>query len=189
MNIRWRYFIPESSANGPGKRCVIWFQGCSIGCEGCCNPDLQDPKGGRSDPVETVFEKIRLVVKNVDGITISGGEPFQQPEALCELVRMIKAETTLSVLVFSGYQKEKILSDPKRNRCLPWIDAILYGPYIQSDPPALERFCASGNQGLWLLSDRFQAEDFSDLPVLEFLIGEKGELIQSGLYGINFIEK
>ena len=109
MNIRWRYFIPESSANGPGKRCVIWFQGCSIGCEGCCNPDLQDPKGGRSDPVETVFEKIRSVAKNVDGITISGGEPFQQPEALCELVRMIKAETTLSVFVFSGYQKEKIL--------------------------------------------------------------------------------
>ena len=72
---------------------------------------------------------------------------------------------------------------------LPWIDAILYGPYIHSNPPALERFCASGNQGLWLLSDRFQAEDFSDLPVLEFLIGEKGELIQSGLYGINFIEK
>lgn len=189
MNIRWRYFIPESSANGPGKRCVIWFQGCTIGCEGCSNPDLQNPKGGRLDSVDTVFKRIRSVAKNTDGVTISGGEPFQQPAALYELVRKIKTETALSVFVFSGYQKEKIRSDPLRNRCLPWIDVILYGPYMQSAPPALERFCASENQGLWLLSDRYKAEDFSGLPVLEFLIGERGELIQSGLYGINFTEK
>ncbi len=189
MDIRWRYFIPESSANGPGNRCVIWLQGCSLGCEGCCNPDLQSQEGGRLDSVDTVFKMIRSAAKNTDGVTISGGEPFQQPAALYELLRKIKTETTLSVFVFSGYQKEKIQSDPLRNRCLPWIDVILYGPYIPSAPPAWGRFCASENQGLWFLSDRYTEQDFCNLPILEFLIGEKGELIQSGLHGINLIEK
>lgn len=180
MNLHWRYFLPKSSANGPGNRCVLWLQGCSIGCEGCCNPALQNSNEGNWNSVRSIFIKIEAAAESVDGITISGGEPFQQADALYDLLLKINRRTSLSVLVYSGYEKETLLSEPQYRKCLHLIDAVICGPYKSHLLARDGQFCSSENQQVWLLSDRFEMKQFSNLPLLEFFINENGEMIQSG---------
>ncbi len=180
MNLRWHYFLPQSIANGPGKRSVLWLQGCALGCPGCCNPGLQPLSGGKLASVDSIFEMIRHAAPLVDGITISGGEPFLQAEALFLLLQRLRTETDLSVFVYSGYTREFLSANPETSRCLPLIDAILCGPYLQQLETPAGDFRPSENQQLWLLSDRFTTEDFSNLPMFEFFIAENGDLIQTG---------
>ncbi len=70
-----------------GVRAVIWFQGCTIGCPGCFNPETHSPGGGRETEVEELVGKIVGLGGSIDGVSISGGEPFQQPEGLLALVK------------------------------------------------------------------------------------------------------
>ena len=71
---------PDSIVDGDGIRTVIWFQGCSHNCEGCHNPQSHDFNGGFSVELEDIFKEIDKL-KYQNGITLSGGDPFFQPEA------------------------------------------------------------------------------------------------------------
>ena len=181
MEIRIHEFLRGSRANGPGIRNVVWFQGCTIGCPGCFNPQTHAPDGGTVFSTEAVCSHLLDPGAPCDGITISGGEPFQQPEGLLELLQMLKAQHTPPVLVFSGYSFEIIQKTPAYSGCLPYIDALICGPYRADTPPVYTRFCSSGNQELIIRSDRFKPEDFSDLPLQEWIIGSDGITAVSGI--------
>ena len=85
MRVRLHAVELASRANGPGLRSVVWFQGCTLGCSGCFNPGTHDSGGGYDTEVESLAEQL-LSAPNIEGISISGGEPFQQPDALADLV-------------------------------------------------------------------------------------------------------
>ena len=72
--------LRRSAVNGPGERAVIWLQGCDLGCRGCWNPYSHAFDRGRDRPVEEVGEWI-LSCAGIEGVTVSGGEPFQQARA------------------------------------------------------------------------------------------------------------
>src|SRR5437899_9265361 len=80
--------IPASRANGPGLRAVLFFQGCTLGCEKCFNPATHLFQG-----VEIASEKVVEVLVHphrehiLEGITFSGGEPMQQADSLLALIR------------------------------------------------------------------------------------------------------
>jgi anaerobic ribonucleoside-triphosphate reductase activating protein len=74
---------------GPGVRAGLWTQGCTIGCAGCLSRDTWDPDSRAAVPVSAVLGWLASLPGPVDGVTISGGEPFQQPEALAALLRGI----------------------------------------------------------------------------------------------------
>ena len=99
--------IRESIVDGPGIRFVVFCQGCPHRCEGCHNPQTHDFDGGNMCSVERILEEIK---KNplLKGVTFSGGEPFSQPEALCELADGI-LEMGLDIIVYSGYTFEELL--------------------------------------------------------------------------------
>ena len=95
------------TALGPGQRLGIWFQGCSIRCPGCISADTwADSK--RPTTVGEVLASLLPKLKEIDGFTISGGEPFDQPEALESLLRGLRSSTSADILVFSGHKLEDL---------------------------------------------------------------------------------
>src|SRR6266545_7596698 len=94
--------MARSRANGPGTRFAIWFQGCSLGCPGCFNPATHPAAAGQRVRVGELVDRVLAERHAIEGVTVSGGEPFEQPEALLALAQSLRPHG-LSVLVFSGF--------------------------------------------------------------------------------------
>jgi anaerobic ribonucleoside-triphosphate reductase activating protein len=121
---------------GPGKRIGIWVCGCRRRCPDCANPELWALDEKRQIDMETLFSMLAAIWQKhpVDGVTISGGEPFLQTEELDQLVAFLRRETD-DILLFTGYrkatlQKRKRLREPTR-RILETVAVLVDGPYIR----------------------------------------------------------
>jgi anaerobic ribonucleoside-triphosphate reductase activating protein len=115
---------------GKGKRIGIWVQGCTLACPGCLNRTLWNPKGGQSLPVIDLFNWLLDISDDYDGITISGGEPFQQYEPFIVFLHLIKTRTRLQVHCFSGYTFEELLELYPDRLFLRYIDTLVDGRYL-----------------------------------------------------------
>jgi anaerobic ribonucleoside-triphosphate reductase activating protein len=111
---------------GPGRRIGVWFQGCSIRCAGCISADTW-PSGHGLTTVDAVLQALASWVPAAEGITISGGEPFDQPEALRELLTALRSETETDIFVYSGYPFESLRDWLASTPGL--IDALMTDPY------------------------------------------------------------
>lgn len=133
---------------GPGRRLGIWLQGCSIRCPGCISVDTW-PEGRGVTTVAQIMDALRRWLAEADGITISGGEPFDQPEGLRDLLRSLREQTPVSVLVYSGHPFERIAAWLQRNPGL--VDGLMSEPFeaSRSQTRALR---GSDNQHLHLLT-------------------------------------
>jgi anaerobic ribonucleoside-triphosphate reductase activating protein len=105
---------------------AIWLQGCSIRCRGCISSDTWAPDRGITT-VEEVFKLIRNWLKLADGVTVSGGEPFDQIDALRELLMNIRRAHRGDILVYSGYSFESLQEKLKSFDGL--IDALIADPF------------------------------------------------------------
>lgn len=133
---------------GPGNRIGIWFQGCSIRCPGCVSVDTW-ATGKGSVPIDEIISTISAWFHEADGITISGGEPFDQKEALKTLLSKIREHTDVDILVYSGHAFEKIASDVEKLDGL--IDALITDPYQEKTSQTLA-LRGSDNQRLHCLT-------------------------------------
>lgn len=140
---------------GPGKRLVIWVRGCQRRCAGCLSPELWAP--GEARPVEEIAEELREYVQQADGLTISGGEPFDQCDGLAALIDQLRQETDLEVLIYSGYQYEELLERPSCQVLLTRTDILIDGPFMETAANTLQ-WRGSDNQRVWLLSPRAQQD-------------------------------
>ena len=115
---------------GPGKRIALWVVGCNHRCKGCSNPELWKPNGQQPvSPKELFFAIAQIVKENqIDGVTITGGEPFDQEEELLELVRYLRIITS-DILVFSGYCHEELLARFNAVAIMEHIAVLVDGPY------------------------------------------------------------
>ena len=111
---------------GFGRRVGIWFQGCSIRCPGCISPDTWDPAPGQTTVDET-NAAIAPWLSSADGVTISGGEPFDQPAALQALLVALRPRINGDVLVFTGYELAAVSSS--LDRFADTIDTLITGPF------------------------------------------------------------
>jgi anaerobic ribonucleoside-triphosphate reductase activating protein len=171
MKIRLHAVVPASRANGPGLRAVVWFQGCTLSCPGCFNPTTHELNGGYEAEVEALAEEI-LAFRNIEGVSISGGEPFQQPEALAELVQRLR-QTSLNILIFSGYTLKRIQTMPLGPAILAGIDVLVAGLYVREQHSG-QGLLGSTNQRLYLLTSRYQPSDFTKLPRSEVILHRDG---------------
>jgi len=178
MRIRLHAIELASRANGPGLRAVVWLQGCTLGCAGCFNPGTHDAELGYDTSSEDIAAAL-LGAPDVEGISISGGEPFQQPEALLALVRRVR-ETPLSVLVFSGYTLEAIRATPLGTQILSCVDVLIAGRYAESKRMG-QSLIGSANQRLHLLTARYTPADFGGIPASEVILHRDGSVTLSGI--------
>lgn len=125
---------PDSIVDGEGIRTVLWTQGCSHNCEGCHNPMTHDFNGGFLKDVEELKKEISLLEMQ-DGITLSGGDPFFQVDAVYEIVKYCE-EIGLNVWCYTGFTFEKLLEmslkNPKILSLLNKIDVLVDGKFILS---------------------------------------------------------
>src|SRR6516162_3714972 len=135
--LRIHRFVPRSLANGPGVRAVVWVQGCSLGCPGCFNPETHAFHDDRLVAVDELVAQVCDLGERIEGVTISGGEPLQQRPALLAFLRRLRAETGLSVLVFTGFTWDEVQRLPDATELLACIDVLIAGRYDESQRVAL----------------------------------------------------
>lgn len=165
---------PRSRANGPGARFVVWFQGCTLGCPGCFNPATHGD-GPESD-VGEVIAQLRAA-RDIEGLSLSGGEPFQQPEAALALLEAAR-ELGLSTLAFSGYTLEEAMAIAPA--VVANLDVLIDGRYVAGERLATG-LRGSANQRIQLLTSRYTLADVEATPVAEIRIGKTGEVVLTGV--------
>lgn len=111
---------------GPGRRLGIWLQGCSIRCPGCISADTWGP-GRQTIAVDDLLDDVAHWLDEAEGITISGGEPFDQWPALQCLLQALRRRGVRDILVYSGYEYEALAARLAQASGL--IDALISGPY------------------------------------------------------------
>jgi anaerobic ribonucleoside-triphosphate reductase activating protein len=178
-DVRIHAFEPRSRANGPGARFVVWFQGCTLGCPGCFNPTTHDAAGGRRVPLDELIGELARARPGIEGLSLSGGEPLQQPDAARALLDAARA-LGLSTLAFSGYAIDEIRGLPGGPDVLARLDVLIDGRYVARDRLATG-LRGSANQQIQLLTGRYARADVEATPVAEIRIGPTGEVVLTGV--------
>ena len=141
---------------GPYKRSVIWVSGCCFDCEGCIAQNFRHREGN----VTTVKEMGEWLIgaKGVEGITLSGGEPFLQAGPLSRMLSYVKKERDFGVIVYSGFTYRQLLeraaSNPETGEFLKMADILIDGQY-RKDLDDNRPYVGSSNQKIILLTDRY----------------------------------
>ena len=162
LHARVAHRVSCTLAEGPGKRYALWFQGCPLRCEGCCNPHFLSFQGGNPIPLMTLRDEIRRAQDEslIEGITLLGGEPTAQAEVAGNLLQYSQ-ELGLNSLVFTGLTLEELQARklPALDHLLAHTDWLVDGPYDHPRPDTIRRFIGSTNQRILTLSHRVQSDD------------------------------
>ncbi len=169
--------VLDTDLEGPGRRCAVWVAGCRIRCEGCCNPHFfeRDPKQA-NDPEEYALTLLERISSDIEGISILGGEPLDQPQALEAFLKTLARHSSLNVMVYSGYSLAHIQNCPEKQGVLEFVDILVDGPYVHKLKETTRRFVGSSNQRIHFLSTRIRADhpDFQKPNYAEFRLGKEG---------------
>lgn len=168
--------LTRSRANGPGARFVAWFQGCTLGCAGCFNPDTHAPTGPVVDLADVIAALDRA---DVDGLTLSGGEPMQQAPAALELL-LTARRLGLSTLMFSGYTRAELERQALGAAVLAHLDVLIDGRY-RADLRAGLDLRGSSNQQVHLLTARYREAEVAATPEAEIRIAADGSVVLTGV--------
>lgn len=137
---------PESIVDGPGFRFVVFVQGCSHHCKGCHNPQSHDPAAGRDVSVGEMFDEIS---KNpyLRGVTLSGGEPFEQVDAMLALGKLVR-DAGYDLMSYTGYTYEQLKErqDPATDELLGLLDILVDGPFVEAQRNLTLVYRGSENQ-------------------------------------------
>lgn len=161
---------------GPGKRIGIWVCGCPHHCDGCANPELWEFRDDKKISIDHLLQLVEQISESnqVDGFTITGGEPFYQPKELTVLLKALK-QWSSDILVFSGYYKEQI----EEFSTLEDVAVLVDGPYVKERNHGLT-LRGSDNQRIFVLNEQYK-ETYQ-----EYLSSEKSK-IQNFLDGNSVI--
>jgi anaerobic ribonucleoside-triphosphate reductase activating protein len=181
-SVPWRIHavLPRSRANGPGLRYVIWSQGCTLGCAGCFNPQTHSPGGPGLVRQAGEMADAVLAEPGIEGVTLSGGEPLEQPAAVAAFCRRVRARSGLSIVVLTGFTRAEIERAPGRMAAVGDADMVIAGRYNA------RRHLGSGLRGsankvYWARTSRYRAGDFAAGPDVELIVAPDGSVTVTGL--------
>ena len=160
---------PRTRTNGPGWRAAVWVQGCTLRCPGCFNPETHEHAARSFWNPEALAE--RLMDGPVEGVSILGGEPFEQAAACARLARRAR-ELGGSVVTYSGYTHRFLARSrlPAVQRLLAATDLLIAGPYVAAQATDGTGWHGSSNQELLFLTDRYDARVLAEArsePIVE----------------------
>ena len=147
-------------ANGPGIRTTIFVTGCTHKCPNCFNEEYQDFNFGDSwtrKETDEVIEDLKL--DEVKGLTVLGGEPFQNEVDLLQVLRDIKKEVQKDIWIFSGYTYEEILKDQDKKKLLEECDVLVDGRFVEALKDLNLRFRGSSNQRIIDIKKSLEANE------------------------------
>jgi anaerobic ribonucleoside-triphosphate reductase activating protein len=166
---------------GPGRRVGLWLMGCGRGCPGCLSPDLWQAGPESRRPVKEIFKEMESVRRETRaaGLTISGGEPFQQAEGLKALLTLGQAAGWADVLIYSGFLMKELLA------AHPWLPdlatAVVDGPYEQGRP-SREIWRGSAGQTLTLfkpeLAGLYETWRHDETRKAQIIVSEPGGFVR-----------
>lgn len=163
---------PASHIYGPGRRFVIWLQGCTLACSGCWNTQMWSSRPNQLIERELLLAQI-FACEGLTGITLLGGEPLQQSENCLWLLERVR-EGGLDTVVYSGYELSEINADLIRSKILHHCDILIVGRYDQRLRNLKLQWRGSENQQLLFLSDKYDARLLADANEVELIIDEQG---------------
>jgi anaerobic ribonucleoside-triphosphate reductase activating protein len=130
--IQLHSIIKGSKVNGAGERYTIWMQGCSKQCENCYNPEMWDFNGGSSHFIDGLVDDI--IASGCEGVTISGGDPFEQIQPLFEFLWKLNHhidKLPKGIICFTGYTMEELEDNSVAKICINLCDLVIEGRYIE----------------------------------------------------------
>ena len=144
---------------GPGRRLGIWFQGCSKRCKECISPEMQIFDKSKEVPVDMMVMLIKQEAErnNCHRLTISGGDPFEQPHELYKLLRGVR-HFFKDILVYTGFTLDEIIKKKNLSRCLKYIDVLVDGRYIAEENSGVSRLYGSCNQKIHFFNNVLATE-------------------------------
>lgn len=144
--------IEGSLADGTGLRCTVFTCGCPHHCAECQNAWTWDIKKGTKTSVDELSDYIFKIFENgeYDGLTLSGGDPLYQPEAVYKLLKILKKKMPdLNIWCYTGYLYDEV----KDLKALKLIDVLVDGPFEKDKKFPNKKFRGSWNQRILHLSD------------------------------------
>lgn len=164
MQLKYNMRAASTEVLGFGHRCVFWTQGCSRvpPCPGCIGQDARDPAGGIACSVEEMADWI-LSIPSAAGLTVSGGEPFDQAAAVAEVIRLVRRHKgpDFSVIVYTGHTAEHLTAlartDEQVQALLSETDILIDGAYVAELDDNLP-YRGSSNQRILIRSERFRLQ-------------------------------
>ena len=179
MNIRG-YCL--SKVNGPGNRFVLWTQGCLKGCKNCFNPETWSTDLYKELSPTQIFELIKNF--NVEGVTISGGDPLEQEEELLELLFLLKEiKLPKGIILFTGFSRNEIRENPIREKCLSYIDVLIDGRY-EEELKTDSSLRGSSNQEFYFFSDKISREELFFDQEIELSL-ENDKIVMTGFPNVS----
>lgn len=150
------------TANGPGVRVSIFFSGCSFRCKGCWSATAQNPRMGE----EFTGSTVDMVLSDCDhpsvaGLSVLGGEPFENMEAVENLLKAFRDRfgDTKTVWMWTGFYWDEIMQDPAKTRLLQYIDVLVDGRFEISQKDTRLRFRGSSNQSVIDVKKSIKADE------------------------------
>ena len=160
-SLRWSRFLAATESEGPGVRAAVWLQGCSVQCPECFNPQLWADRGALLDDPQAIATEwvARATAAGAEGVTLLGGEPFDQAGAVASVARAFRS-AGLGVMTFTGYPLERLdawVADGRDDiaALLDATDLLCDGPYLRDLPDAQRPWVGSRNQCIRALTDRY----------------------------------
>ena len=161
----------------------MWVQGCTIRCDGCFNPQLWGSAGGTATSPRDLLELV--LDAGVEGVTLLGGEPFEQARELAEFAVLVR-DRGMSVMTFTGHEREFLDAPDAPDgaaELLAATDLLVDGPYRADSKDLVRPWVGSTNQGFHFLTERYRglADQLTMLPDrLEVRVTSTGEVAVNG---------
>jgi anaerobic ribonucleoside-triphosphate reductase activating protein len=186
--------IENSAANGPGNRAVIWTQGCSLHCKGCWNSGTHNFEVASEIDTDHLVDWV-LGLPDIEGVTFSGGEPFQQAGSLWYFCKRVKdRRPDFSIAAYTGYTLEQLLAGQWKHslvhygtwhqgtertarQILEMMDFLVAGRFNAALRCEDKPLCGSRNQQVRFLTSRYSQKDLTP-NVIEIIIDPDADLLQ-----------
>lgn len=159
--------VNESIVDGPGIRLVVFTQGCRHNCPGCHNPHTHSFEGGTLIDIDDIINQVKSNPL-LDGITLSGGEPFEQAEALSELAQSIKS-MGYNIMTYTGYTFEHIIENKYKikgwDKLISVTDILVDGRFEIARKSMLLKFRGSQNQRIIDVKKSIDSKDVIEMQL------------------------
>lgn len=179
--VPWRVHavLPRSLANGPGTRFTIWSQGCVLACPGCFNPETHPGGAGQMRLTGELVDEVLAELPHLDGVTLTGGEPLEQPRAIQEFCAEVR-KTGLGIVVLTGFTVAEIEADQEKAAAVAAADMVVAGRY-NARRHLGTGLRGSANKTYWPLTNRYSAGDFATVPEVEVFIAADATVTVTGM--------